>query len=387
MKYLSFKILILCIFLPPVCYIFTIQSVESRLSNRYSNEVEDIYIGDTRPLFDGSVRLKDAINRNIDVYLQGKSAISWGVKLKIAVTTKQGTILHPDIFNNKVPTLLPSDPTQIAAENYDIMNEGLLVNIDLKLEHNKPLSNAILALYVCLSVLISYFYYRMGVNKAMKEDLEKITEISRLREIEKGHTDNIDALVKDRQKISFEINEMKKKLENEKIKTSRIEDETINEMVELEENVIKNIALQEEKQKEIDALKEAIKLLEGGKRKAGKQKRRDFDSSQKRFKTLYKNISINERAIHGFIDLPEDFKIKAEEIIHKLNDGPGQVSIKRKVFGKHDRRAILETIFAYKGRMYFCKTKDKRVEILAIGTKNTQDKDLEYLERLQIKKR
>jgi len=204
-------------------------------------------------LFDGSIRLKDAINRNIDAYLQGKSAISWGVKLKIAVTTKQGTILHPDIFNNKVPTLLPSDPTQIAAENYDIMNEGLLVNIDLKLEHNKPLSNAILALYVCLSVLISYFYYRMGVNKARKEDLEKITEISQLQEIEKGHADNIDALVKDRQKISFEINEMKKKLENEKLKTSRIEDETINEMVKLEEDVTKNIALHEEKQKEIDA--------------------------------------------------------------------------------------------------------------------------------------
>jgi hypothetical protein len=43
---------------------------------------------------------------------------------------------------------------------------------------------------------------------------------------------------------------------------------------------------------------------------------------------------------------------------------------------------VLEVIFAYKGRLYFRNTKDKRVEVLAIGTKNTQARELEYLAKL-----
>ena len=43
---------------------------------------------------------------------------------------------------------------------------------------------------------------------------------------------------------------------------------------------------------------------------------------------------------------------------------------------------MLEVIFAYKGRLYFRNTKDKRVEVPAIGTKNTQARELEYLAKL-----
>ncbi len=60
LKFLSFKIFILCILLPTIFYIFSIQSIESHLKRRYTKEIEDIYTGDTRPLFDGSMRLKDA---------------------------------------------------------------------------------------------------------------------------------------------------------------------------------------------------------------------------------------------------------------------------------------------------------------------------------------
>ena len=75
-------------------------------------------------------------------------------------------------------------------------------------------------------------------------------------------------------------------------------------------------------------------------------------------------------------------KIKAEEIVHKLNENPRLVPIKRKVFGKKNRRTVQEVIFAYKGRLYFQFTKDERAEVVAIGTKNTQNKDLEYLDSL-----
>ena len=109
MKFLSLRILILCILLPPVLYIFSVQSIERHLKSRYANEIEDIYLEDTRPLFEGSIRLKDAINRNINRYLQSKALIAFGVKVAATVTSKQNTILYPAVVDAKESSLLPND--------------------------------------------------------------------------------------------------------------------------------------------------------------------------------------------------------------------------------------------------------------------------------------
>jgi hypothetical protein len=91
---------------------------------------------------------------------------------------------------------------------------------------------------------------------------------------------------------------------------------------------------------------------------------------------------VNERAVEGYQDLEEAMKIKCEEVIHQLNDDPDQVIIKRKVFGKKNRETVFEVLFAYKGRLYFRRLKDNTIEILAVGTKNTQDRELDFLDRL-----
>ena len=382
MKFLSFKILILCILLPPILYIFSLQSIESHLNRRYAKEIGDIYTGDTRPLFDGSVRLKDAINNNIDRYLQSKPILSLGVKAKVTVSTKKNTILYPAVFNDEEGDILSSAPIQIAAENYNLMNEGLVVNVDVILEHNTLLSNAILAFYICVSVLVLFLYYRTGIKKARQEDTKKETEIARLLEFEKNHTSKLKDLIKVKQKLIAEIIKIKRKLVHERIRASKNEDDLIKEIVALEENINENIALQNEKQEEINALKGKIKLFEKERQKENKQKTNRFNRVRKRFKTLYKNISVNKRALNGFFDLTDDMKIKVEEIIHKLNEDPSFVLVKRKVFGKKGRATVQEVIFAYKGRLYFRKTKDGKIEILTIGTKNTQAKDLEFLDNL-----
>lgn len=58
------------------------------------------------------------------------------------------------------------------------------------------------------------------------------------------------------------------------------------------------------------------------------------------------------------------------------------MTIKRKVFSKKSRETVLEVLFAYRGRLYFRTSRDQHVEILTIGTKNTQLKDLEFIDRL-----
>jgi hypothetical protein len=90
---------------------------------------------------------------------------------------------------------------------------------------------------------------------------------------------------------------------------------------------------------------------------------------------------MHERALSGYADLTEEMKIKAEEVIHQLDADPDKVTIKRKVFGKKNRETVFEVIFAYKGRLYFRKT-SQGVEVVVVGTKLTQQKDLGFLDRL-----
>ena len=49
---------------------------------------------------------------------------------------------------------------------------------------------------------------------------------------------------------------------------------------------------------------------------------------------------------------------------------------------KRKNKTLFEVIFAYKGRLYFRKAKDNRIEVLTVGTKNTQVKDLEFLDNI-----
>ena len=237
MKFLSLRILILCILLPPVLYIFSVQSIEKHLKGRYTNEIEDFYLEDTRPLFEGSIRLKDAINNNINRYLQSKALIALGVKVAITVTSKQNRILYPAVVDPKEASLLPNDAMQIASDNYELMNEGLVVNVDLVLEHNTLLTNAILGFFIFASILVLSFYYWTGVKKARQEEMEKNSELFRLKEVEINHADNLKALMKDKKNLISEIKKTKKQLKKDKVKTRKNEDEMIEEIVELEDKI------------------------------------------------------------------------------------------------------------------------------------------------------
>ena len=104
---------------------------------------------------------------------------------------------------------------------------------------------------------------------------------------------------------------------------------------------------------------------------------------EKRFSILYKNIAMTRKALTGLMELNDEQQIKAEEVIHQLNENPDSVIVKRKVFsGKKSRIAALEVTFAYTGRLYYMQTPEQKIEILLISTKKNQKKDMEYLHNL-----
>jgi Skp family chaperone for outer membrane proteins len=382
MRFFSFKILVFCILLPPVLYTSTAYFLEGHLRDLYKGEIEELYIGDPQPLLDGSVHLRDAVNQNIDQYLQARSLISRGIEASVTVMTKLGKLLYPMISEPEDASPLTSNPAQVAAENYALMSEGLVIKVETKFKHFQMVSNLILACYLLLSLLILYFHYRSAMRKILDADRERMSEIDRLREIERINTERLEASTEERERLKSEFERLKGTLEDEKKKADRDEDELFEEIESLEAELNQNLELQNIQEEEILELKERIDQHQQGQFKTDKQKIKTSDAARKRFNTLYKNLGFHNRAISGYVELNEELKMKAEEVIHQLNEDPGLVRIKRKVFGGKGQQTVLEVLFGYKGRLYFRNTKDKRIEVLTIGTKNTQARELEFLAKL-----
>ena len=382
MRYFSFKILVFCILLPPVLYTSTAYFLEGYFRDRYKSEIEQLYIGDPQPLLDGSLRLRDVINRNIDHFLQTRGFLSRGIEVVVTVMTRSGTLLYPIILESEYASPLTSNPAQVAANNYALLSEGLVVKVETKFLHFKMVSNLILACCILLSVLILYFHYRSAMQKIQDADRERMSEIDRLQEMERINTERLEASTRERERLKSEFERLKITLEDEKKKAGRNEDELFEEIESLEAKLNENLKLQNARMAEILELKEQIKQHEEGQLKTDRQREKTSEAVTKRFNTLYKNLDFHKRAITGYVELNDELKMKAEEVIHQLNEDPSLVRIKRKVFGHKGHETVLEVLFGYKGRLYFRNDKDRGIEVLAIGTKNTQTRELEFLARL-----
>ncbi|MEE8164832.1 MAG: hypothetical protein V3T64_04625, partial [Myxococcota bacterium] len=102
-----------------------------------------------------------------------------------------------------------------------------------------------------------------------------------------------------------------------------------------------------------------------------------------RFRTLYKTIEVDERAVADIMVLgDETLRLKAEESLKRLADEADNVAVRRKVGGLPEHVQVFELGFAGKGRIYYARGKSRRFRILCVGAKNTQSADLDYLARL-----
>lgn len=385
MKHIAFRIIVLFILLPPVCYGFSVQGLEYYLGRKYAHGVEQVCVGETRPLFQGSIRLKDAVRTNIDRYLQRQRLLSMGARATVWVTTGNRIVLYPaPIETGDSTPPLPNEALEIASENFSLLQDGLSVTVDVALEFGRLLPNLILGFYIFLALLSLYGIYRTGIRKTEMEEAELNESLRRLQGQAEEFSRRLAELKVDHESVSGERDRLRKALDDEKKKAGSNEAELFTEIVTLDEKLTRNLSLQQEQEKEIEALHEKISSYENQYKKARAPKAKETDVIAKRFGTLYKNISVHDRALEGFAALSEEAKIKAEEIIHRLNEAPDQVAIKRKVFsGKgRGREAVLEVLFSYNGRLYFTWSKDQQVQVLTIGNKNTQARDLEFIDKI-----
>lgn len=385
MKFFPIKIAIVCLLATPILYTITLVSSEKYLTGRYSTQIQNILIGDSKPLLDGSLSLEEQIAKNIQRFLKQDRILKMkGLDLNILVTTSQGKILYPvySDVNPPIQEITGGEDAQITAKrNFELLNNGLNTQIEAKLDHGSFLGNFILFGYFGMSFTVFLIFYRIGSSKASldrKENMKLITELQKEDEI---HKQILDELKKERQGLFENIKALNAKYQEDRRKASINEEEMFQEIVTLEEKFNAFIEFKQSKEKEIEELKSKIQTYE--RRKTPKIRRNEFDFMLKRFSVIYKNIELNRKALTGFLNLDEDQQIKVEEIIHLLDSDPDKVIIKRKVFsGKKSRTTCFEVLFAYNGRLYFRKNENNRIEILTIGNKNTQTKDMEFIHNL-----
>jgi hypothetical protein len=381
MRHFPFKTLILCILLPPLVYVFSIQLIEKTIQARYDEELSATYTGDTRHLFDGSVRLQDAIRENVDAFMSSRQLPRWGGRVNVTVKTRDGIYLYPDAYDDPNAGVNGVDSLAVARENFRLLNDGLIKIVDVRIAHNTLIANSILFSSIIVSLLVFFIFYRRGAKMIDEEERARQGIIDNLASAREQNLDQLEQLESQRILLSAKINSMKAELDHERQKASATEDEMMDELVALEEKISQTLSEQDGQVEEINALREKIKLFEKENESKNRQLLKGGDAVKKRFSALYKKITVHERAIDGFVALTEEMKIKAEEVIHQLNDDPKIVQIKRKVFGKKNRETVFEVIFAYKGRLYFKRDAGNRVEVLVIGTKLTQNKDLAFLDK------
>ncbi len=215
----------------------------------------------------------------------------------------------------------------------------------------------------------------------IERELEQVR--MRLLEVEpaeRAHTEEIQELQQERSSLQLKLLELAER--EQKLRS------TAERSIELDEERRALEDLLEEAATELGEREEVIGTLKSQLKRAAKAapsggRSRATEQLAKRMRTLYKNLEFDDRAISDMIALRDETnRLKSEEAIKRLSDDADNAAVRRKVGGLPPQLSIFELGFAGKGRIYYTRGAQNRFRILAIGAKNTQKTDLEYLSRL-----
>jgi hypothetical protein len=376
-------VVLLCVVLPPVLYVGSIQVLEHYAENHIRAGLKAVYLGDTRLLFNGSLTLQEAIRDNVDQYLTRSRWLRWGGKAVVTVQTRRNTLIYPLIDPDlNVEPGHERTPFEIAAENYRLINEGLELSLVYKLPANSGIADTVLVALILLSLATLLICYRRWSVHLRRQGALRAAELERWSQAEAAYRRQLASLEQEHSRMAADIERMKSDLVTEKQKAEISQEEMLEEIIALEEKIASKEELHARQSLEVNELRTMLEQQAPVRSKENERRRKPVQAAGKRLTTLYKNLEIHERAVEGFVELTEELKLKCEEVMVQLNENPGAVQVKRKVFGKKNRVTVLEVVFGYKGRLYFIPKGDKRAELITIGTKNSQQQDLAYIERL-----
>jgi hypothetical protein len=386
MKRFPFIVLFICIVAPPLAYLSTLHYLEGFFRKKEYSNLQEALIQNTDALYEGRYSVQEEVNRNILHYLNDCFLYKLGPRPTVMVKTGDDRILYPTHLDKDAETLFETDGTikdqdqflnyvEVASRNYQILNQGLELTFDIEIRHNTWMSNLILFLYVGLFGYLAQKTVRGQLKEIATKSADSENRLKDLKDKLEHAEQRMGEIVEKEKAYVDKIQKMKKEKENIEIDV----DGLLDEMVAMEAALADQKEMKSETEQEVFKLREEVDQLKT-RLERSKHKEKRKEKVQKRFKVLYKNLMFTDKAIEGYLDLPDNFQLKAEEVINLLDKDDLQISIKRKVFGKGGKKDILEIEFSYSGRIYIKKKSTLKTTVLAVGTKNTQDHDLAFLE-------
>ncbi len=380
----SFRFAYLAIFVFLVAYVFTVEGLEELLRRYYRSAIEVAVQVDPA---DGPVA--EQIATRINDLLRSSPWTRWGdVRVRpLVLAADARTLLYA---GGRLP-----GPT--AATNPG--DEPLLpaiVDVDVSLPHNTVLANAVLLLYAGILVTTLVVYTRRLTARQQLEldtlgaardtladragaiESELGTVRARLAEVEPEselQAEEIGTLQRERADLHTRLGRLEVReaeLRSGSTRAQKLEEER-RALEELLDEATRDLTV---KDSELSELRSQT-------RRASKRAARDEEVIARRLRTLYKNLEVDERAVENLAELgDESSRLRAEEAIKRLCDEPDTATVRRKVGGLPPHLSIFELGFADKGRIYYTAGSTRRYRVLAIGAKNSQKTDLEYLSRL-----
>lgn len=382
----SFRFTYVAIFVFLVTYAFTVDAFSFFLQRHFESAI--IAAADVNPS-DGPV--VQQVQHRVAALLDHSPWIRWGdVQVQPLVLGADGrTLLYapgrklpPEHASNEGANLLPA-----------------LIDVSVAVPHNGLLANGVLVLYASILIGTLMIHTRRLTRReqleiaAMTSARDAIAQRAgtiqseldavraRLAQVEPEkeiYAEEIDALESERTGLLARLAAVESREEALRMQSStarELADER-RALEELLEEAGRDLAT---KDSEIAELRSQVKHSARREAKAS----READALGRRLRTLYKDLEVDDRAVQNLVDLgDESLRLRAEEAIKRLSDEPENAVVRRKVGGLPPHLSIFELAFAGKGRIYYTKGRTRRVRVLAVGAKNTQKVDLEYLSRL-----
>lgn len=387
----SFRLTYVAIFCFLLLYVFSVKGLERVLTGVFQARVEAAI-----QLDPAGGDIPDRIRERVGAVARGSA---WsrigGIRVTPFVVAADGvTPLY--LAGRPVPPLLPNDPRAEAERLLPATAE-----VAVTVPHNSLAANAILIVYAALLLQTLFLYER----RRSRAELARLEEASRIREesaaraarieaeladlgrqlderVEAEVAVEIDALRSERRRLEEQLAALGGREAELRAEAGKLQETLQSERQSLEELLDDALADLARKDEEVRGLSERLQRAQG-KGEAAAPRARDLELLGNRLRTLYRNLELDDHAIRNLIGLGDEaMRLRAEESIKRLDADLETAAVRRKVGGLPGHLTIFELGFAGKGRVYYTNGRQRRFRILAVGAKNSQKTDLEYLSRL-----
>jgi hypothetical protein len=392
----AFRLIYVAIFVFALLYIASVQGAQALLQSHFRRSVEQ------------AVRVSPADGPVVEqIQRRVAAAVRDSPWVRIGRVRVNALVLGAD---ERIPLYVlgrsvPPPPVSGRADPF-AEAEALLpatATVDVWVPHDSVLATSILVLYGAVLIAVLFSYNRRVARReadlveaavadrdataqraaSIETELEQVRKrLADVEPAEQAQAEEIRELAREREALQAKLAELANREVELRARTSRFV-ELEDERRALEDLLGEAVEDLGHKESVIQGLQDRLKRATKAESPAPGGRQRGWDQLERRLRTLYRNLEIDDRAIDDLIALrDETMKLKAEEAIKRLADGSDAAAIRRKVGGLPPHLSIFELGFAGKGRVYYTRGRQRAFRVLSVGAKNTQNADLEYLSRL-----